>query len=82
MIKNDFGLIFWLHLLLILAFVASPWLIGWQWIVVLIIIFILQDKVFKKCLLTSAQLSDNMAVTKDELSFYSYYFKKIGSSFD
>lgn len=78
MIKNDFGLIFWFHLLLILAYLSSPFWLGWQWIIILVIIFVLQDKVFKKCLLTSAQLKGRDDVSDDELSFYAYYFKKMG----
>jgi len=78
MLKNDFGLIFWAHLLIILAYVTSPFYLGWQWIVLFIIIFVLQDKVFKKCLLTSAQLENRQDISKEELSFYVYYFKKMG----
>ncbi|MCD4760751.1 hypothetical protein K8R42_02520 [bacterium] len=80
MIKNDFGFIFWAHLLVILAYIVSPFYLGWHWVVLIVIIFILQDKVFKKCLLTSAQLEGREDVSKDELSFYVYYFKKMGLS--
>ncbi len=77
-IKHDFGLIFWVHLLLIFIFLACPFLIGWQWVFLIGVLFIVQDKLFNNCILTQAQLGHKKEIRQDELSFYAYYFQKMG----
>jgi len=78
MVKNDFGLLFWIHLLVILLYVSTPIWLGWQWIILLVILFYLQNLLFKNCLLTKAQLDNRGDVDESERSFYAYYFKKAG----
>lgn len=77
-LQGDFGLIFWIHLFLILIFIISPFFFAWQWILLFVFVFILQDKFFKNCVLTKAQLRHRDDIADDELSFYAYYFKKMG----
>lgn len=76
--QHDFGLIFWAHLLLIIGFIMAPFLIGWHYIVLMAAIFYGQNIVFKNCLLTKAQLNNHSDIEPEEISFYVYYFKKIG----
>ncbi|MBT4516602.1 MAG: hypothetical protein HOC78_01790 [Candidatus Komeilibacteria bacterium] len=78
MIKTDYGLIFWIHLLVILAYLITPFVLGWQWIFLIVALFYLQNLLFKNCVLTKAQLDERGDVDESERSFYSYYFKKIG----
>ncbi|MBU1202786.1 hypothetical protein KKH39_01955 [Patescibacteria group bacterium] len=78
MAKNDFGLVFWAHLIVILVFISSPFWLGWQWILLLVILFVIQDKTAKNCVLTKAQFKDREDIVSEELSFYVYYFKKMG----
>jgi len=78
MLKSDFGLIFWVHILVILAYFTTPFILGWQWILLIVALFYLQDKVFHNCVLTDAQLKGRNDVAECERSFYTYYFKKMG----
>jgi hypothetical protein len=78
MVKTDYGLIFWTHLLVILAYLITPFVLGWQWIFLIVVLFYLQDKLFKNCVLTKAQLDGREDMEEYEKSFYAYYFKKAG----
>jgi hypothetical protein len=78
MVKNDFGLLFWVHLLVILIYISTPFWLGWQWVLLLVALFYLQNKLFKNCVLTNAQLKDREDVDESERSFYTYYFQKAG----
>ena len=72
--KKDFGLIFWVHLLLIILVWLSPILFSWKIILLLIFIYYLQLFVFGDCILTKKQFGNE----KREETFYSYYLCKIG----
>lgn len=78
MAKNDFGLVFWAHLVVILLFISTPFWLGWQWILFLALLFVVQDKTAKNCVLTKAQFKGREDILEEELSFYAYYFKKMG----
>ena len=80
MVKNDFGLLFWVHLLVILIYISTPFWLGWQWVLLIVTLFYLQNALFKNCVLTKAQLDERGDVDESERSFYSYYFKKMGLS--
>lgn len=78
MVKNDFGLIFWVHLFVIFLYISTPFYLAWPWILLLVALFYLQNFLFKNCLLTNAQLKGREDVAEYERSFYAYYFKKMG----
>lgn len=82
MIKNDFGLIFWVHLLVIILYISTPFWLAWQSIFIIAALFYLQTLLFKNCLLTNAQLKGKEDVAEHERSFYVYYFKKMGLKFN
>lgn len=82
MLKKDYGLIFWLHMAVILLYISTPFWLAWQWILILVIIFYLQNIFFKNCVLTKAQLDGRADIVESEKSFYVYYFKKWHFPFD
>lgn len=77
-IDHDFGIIFWLHLLFIILFILTPFLVPYYIVFLLVVLFYIQNGLFKNCVLTKAQLRSRENVLEDELSFYAYYFKKMG----
>jgi len=74
-IGGDFGIIFWLHSAIILFAYLSPFLIDIKFVVVLFLLFYLQDALIKNCVLTMEQFH------KRKIDFYYYYFKKFGFNF-
>lgn len=76
--KKDFGLIFWLHLVLILAIYSSPFWISWKIILLFVGLYYLQLLVFKNCVLTNIQFNESQRDT----TFYSYYLGKLGLDLD
>ena len=82
MVKNDYGLIFWIHLLVILAYLITPFVLGWQWILLIVALFYVQNFFFKNCILTKAQLDNRGDVDESEKNFYAYYFKKMSPKVD
>lgn len=71
---KEFGLIFWIHLALIMCVLASPFWLSWKIILVCIALYYLQILIFKNCILTIIQFN-----TKDHNdSFYSHYLNRLG----
>lgn len=72
---KEFGGLFWLHLLLIVAAWLSPVLFSW-WLVVLGVgVYYVHLLVFKGCVLTAAEFGPT-----HRGSFYGHYLKKLGLS--
>ena len=76
--KNDFGLIFWVHLVLIICIYISPFIISWKIILLFIFLYYLQLIVFRDCILTRKQFKTN----KRSETFYHYYLSKLGFKLD
>jgi|SRR3989344_651997 len=72
--ENDFGLIFWLHLAVILLIFASPLLVSWKVILSLIAVYYLQLLIFGGCILTKKQFKG----ADPDTTFYHYYLTKLG----
>jgi hypothetical protein len=74
-LKNDFGIIFWLHLVFILIAYSSPILFRWQLIFFGVLFLFLQQIIFQGCLLTHAQFGKDPYMT-----FYYRYLTLMGFS--
>ncbi len=74
MLKKEFGLIFWLHLIIILAVLSSPFWLSWKIILIFIFLYYFQLFFFKNCLLTKLQFNE----TTRDTTFYSHYLEKLG----
>ena len=72
--KKDFGLIFWIHLVLIILVWLSPFLLSWYIILFFILLYHFQLFVFGDCILTKRQFKNR----KRSETFYSYYLSKMG----
>ena len=72
--KNDFGLLFWIHLILIILVWLSPFWLSWKLILFFIFLYYLQLVIFKGCLLTQSQFN----IKGREMIFYHYYLTKFG----
>ena len=68
-----FGIIFWLHLILIIIANISPILFSWHLILIGGIILILQFVFLHGCILTKQQFGKN-----DDLTFYTVYLEMMG----
>ena len=75
---DDFGLLFWIHLILILLVWASPFLLGWKVILFFIILYYVQITLFKECLLSREQFNGK----KERTIFYHYYLGMMGIKVD
>jgi hypothetical protein len=71
--KSNFGVIFWLHLFLILIAYSSPILFRWQLIFFGVLFLFLQQLLFQGCLLTSAQFGKD-----PDMTFYYRYLTLMG----
>lgn len=69
--SKDYGIIFWLHLVINIIFLASFILFSWWIILVGVILLELQFIILKGCILSKAEFG------KDE-ACVPYYFKKWG----
>ena len=67
--KKDFGLVFWIHLAIILLFYSSPFLFSWKVITGTIFLYYLQLLVFKGCVLTKVELE-----SRGERRSFNYYY--------
>lgn len=76
MLRHEFGVIFWIHLIIIVGIYFSPFLIPFKMIVVLGLLYILQIFLFKGCVLTILQFGKKSNVS----SFHGYYLSKLGFS--
>ncbi|HEY4482719.1 MAG TPA: hypothetical protein VI953_00940 [Candidatus Paceibacterota bacterium] len=72
--RSEFGFVFYLHLALILLVLASPWLVPWWVILIGILIYYLQLKVFGHCLLTALQTGSR----KRTQTFWGHYLERLG----
>ncbi len=66
--KNDFGLIFWIHLILIILVYASPFLFNFYIMIVLVLLYYLQIIIFNGCILTEKQFGK-----REYMTFYYHY---------
>lgn len=71
--KHDFGVIFWIHLILIILVYASPFLFNFYIIVFLVLLYYLQIIIFNGCILTEKQFGKI-----EYMTFYYLYLTKIG----
>src|SRR3989344_9473985 len=76
--NRDFGLIFWLHFMFILAILSSPFWLSWKFIIVGICLYYLQLLLVGDCILTRWQFRS----TKREITFYSHVLEKFGLNFN
>ncbi len=70
--KKDFGLVFWLHLILIIASWSSPFWLSWKLILVGIIVLHIQWLVLDGCYLTQLETGKD-----EEGTFYHHYLSKL-----
>ena len=73
-IKGDFGLLFFIHLVLILTVYLSPLLIPWFFLLFILGYLVLQEFLIGGCLLSYAQFGYGNQREK----FFSHYFKALG----
>lgn len=69
--KKDFGIIFWLHLILIIAAWTSPLWVDWQLILLGIVALSIQYVVIGGCYLTFKESGKDR-----DMTFYYYYLSK------
>jgi len=67
----DFGIVFLLHIILILVAFASPFLFNWKIVLAIIFLYRLQYITIGRCILTKAQFPDGGG-------FWYYYATKMG----
>jgi hypothetical protein len=72
-LKKDFGVVFWIHLTLILLAYFSPFFFRWQIIFVMVFASFIQQVIFKGCILTHAQFGKDPHMT-----FYYRYLTLLG----
>lgn len=72
--EKEFGLMFWLHLILIILIWSSPFWLNWKFILFFIFLYYLQLIILKDCILTKAQFETK----KRGVTFYWYYLTKLG----
>ena len=72
--NNDFGLFFWVHLAIIILIYLLPFLFDWKIVLGILILYLLQIKIFGSCVLTIAQFKDKTRRS----GFYYYYLTKLG----
>ena len=77
-LHSDFGLLFWLHISLILFAYVSWVLFSWWWVVLGSIALWVQYWAFKGCFLTFVQRGRR----NSEFAFLAYYFEKCNIKVD
>lgn len=75
--KNDYGLIFWAHLIVVLTVYLSWFLLDWRLIGLVVILYYLQLLILGNCVLTTLQFKGKNRDT----TFYWYYLDKMGLKF-
>ncbi|NTV22526.1 MAG: hypothetical protein HGB03_03100 [Candidatus Yonathbacteria bacterium] len=78
MYDKDFGILFWTHLLLIIAVWSSPFWLPWELILIGIILYYLQLLLVGDCILTKWQFKSQ----RREMTFYAHVLEKLGFQFD
>jgi len=76
--SKGFGLLFWLHLLLILAIWSSPFWMPWKLIILGIALYYLQLLLVGDCILTKRQFES----PKREMTFYAHLLEGLGFHFN
>jgi hypothetical protein len=72
-IKKDYGLIFWIHLLVILLWYISPLFLTWYWLLIGTAFSYLQGIIIGGCILSHKQFGEEADET-----FFRYYLNKLG----
>ncbi len=67
-----------LHWVFILGWFSSPWWLPWPLIVIVSLLYYLQNKVLGYCILTRWQFRLSHTAAKSEISFWEVYLKKLG----
>ena len=70
--KKDYGIIFWIHLAIIVMALLSPFWLSWEIILIGICLGYMQLFLFKGCIFTRFELGST------EETFRGHYFRKIG----
>jgi hypothetical protein len=70
--SKDFGLVFWLHLAIIIFIFSSPFLFSWKLILAGVILYYIQVWIFGTCVLALWEFSS------EDGSFFAHYLPKIG----
>ena len=78
--QKDFGFIFFIHLIFVIAAWASPFFLNWKIILFFIALYYMQLLIFKDCILTLKQFDIN-SQDVNKYSFYSFLFEKLGFRF-
>ena len=68
--ESDFGLIFWIHLIIILIAYLSPFLFKWQIVIIGAILLYAQEILIDGCILTHARFGKD----KDMTFYYPYSY--------
>jgi len=76
--RKEFGLIFWLHLIIILAIYSSPFWLSWKIVILFVLLYYFQLWFLGNCLLTKWEFDE----VKRDTTFYSHYLSKLGLNFD
>src|SRR4030042_2475478 len=71
--EKEFGLLFWIHLILIILVYLSPFLFNLYIIIFFILLYYLQILIFKGCILTEKQFGK-----REYMTFYYPYLIKLG----
>ncbi len=71
---HDFGVLFWLHFLLIITFWLLPFLVNIKLVVVSCVFYYAQRVILGPCILTKMQFQDHALDT----GFYYYYITRLG----
>ena len=60
--KHDLGLLFWIHLIIVLLAWASPFYLSWKIILALVIVFYLQLFVIRDCILNTEKRETTICI--------------------
>ena len=75
---KDFGLIFWLHLILLILMYASPFILDWRIILLFLGLYYVQLMIFGACILSMMEFNSG-EVRK---SFFEHYLSRFGFQFN
>lgn len=72
--KNDFGIIFWFHLIIIILLYTSWIFFDWKWVSIAAICLVLQFLSLKSCIVTCIEFKE----VNSENNWTHYYLEKMG----
>ncbi|MEK6892689.1 MAG: hypothetical protein AABX07_00635 [Nanoarchaeota archaeon] len=72
--RKDFGMVFWMHLVLVLIYYLTPFLFSWKIVILIALFILLQYKFLGDCFLT------NLEFQQEDKTFFEHYLNKIGIS--